>query len=107
MKKETLLQKKAHHPPSSSRSVSGSGLRYGLLILIDLAQSYDQSGYPITLISKKHCLTPSELEPIISRLETNGLIGRNSEDVECLFLKERPDSQWIFRIVPILKSIWN
>lgn len=78
-------------------------LAYGLIILIDLAEAFYKQGDYLNIIAVKYGLPLAELEPIVVRLEGNGLLERHPDDQNRLMLKRVPEGRWIFDIIPVLE----
>lgn len=84
-----------------------SDMRYGLTILIELAEAYDCQGYPLLYIANKHNFPLEELFSIVCRLEAVGLIESSSDKPGWVRLKDEPGERWVLEIVPVLKKTFS
>lgn len=83
-----------------------SDMRYGLTILIELAEAYDCQGYSLLYIANKHSFPLEELSVIANRLEAVGLIESSLDKPDWVWLKDEPGDRWILEIIPILKKVF-
>lgn len=106
MEQKSILYKTEVFAPPGYKTASGSELRYGLMLLIDLAHAYGLGGLTLSFFSKKYKLPLSELELIVRKLEKRDLIKQQTDEQRKYFLNYEPDSYWITKVIPVLKELF-
>lgn len=75
-----------------------------LLILIELGDRYLINGCTVAEISEKHHVPVCELEGVVPKLESAGLIRIERDDKEWLFMKSAPKDISIHDVVELFGS---
>lgn len=105
MEQKSILSDDVSAVDPKTLSNTGTNVFYGLTILIALADAfYTKGGCCLTSMSEKYDFPLLRLEQIAHQMEKTGLIERHSEDQDWIFLKEAPEGQWIFEVIPLLKE---
>ena len=77
---------------------------YGLIILIELADVYNEKGCSLTELSKKYGFAHPMLLLVVDRLVGIGVIARSKNDEDWIYLVKEPRDLWILEVLPVLKA---
>lgn len=92
---------------SMNKFNSEKRLRYGLKILIELADRYHSGGIDLMSIIKSDNFNLYILMHVMSEMKNAGMIDCKVDNPNWLFLKEEPGERWVLEIVPKLRSLFH
>ena len=95
------------YPKYVFKQKRNSNISYGLMILIELAETNENQGYTLQYIAFKYDLPLEDLREVAAKLESEGLILRHKDNPNQLYLKNRPNKFWIHEMIAILKMIFE
>ena len=77
---------------------------YGLIILIELADVYNENGCSLTELSEKYGFAHPMFLLVVDRLVGIGVIARSKNDEDWIYLVKEPRDLWILEVLPVLKA---
>lgn len=77
---------------------------YGLIILIELADVYNEKGCSFTEMLEKYGFALPMFLLVVDRLVEAGVIARCKNDEDWIYLVKEPRDLWILDVLPVLKA---
>lgn len=77
---------------------------YGLIILIELADVYNEKGCSLTELSEKYGFAHPMFLLVVDRLVGIGVIARSKNDEDWIYLVKEPRDLWVLEVLPVLKA---